>query len=60
MLVTSILLGLATAVLSQNPTLTPPPVPVPTAAPADIPDSLKSTYPAVPLASKHFAYPSGI
>ncbi|KAG6908602.1 hypothetical protein DXG01_004005 [Tephrocybe rancida] len=56
MLLTSMLLGLATTVLSQAPTLTPPPAPAPT----DIPDSLKSTYPAVPLVSKHFAYPQEI
>ncbi|KAG6889085.1 hypothetical protein C0995_003938 [Termitomyces sp. Mi166 len=63
MLATSILLGLASSVLAQNPPLTPPPTTAPTAVaapPADIPDSLKSTYPATPLVSKTFAYPSGI
>lgn len=63
MLATSIFLGLASVVLAQTPTLTPPPAAGPTAvapAPVDVPDPLKSTYPAIPLVSKTFAYPSGI
>ncbi|KAG6853872.1 hypothetical protein C0991_000479 [Blastosporella zonata] len=46
-------------IITQEPTLTAPPAPV-AADPTDIPDSLKSTYPATPLASKHFAYPAEI